>query len=123
MTLEPFAHNHGQTLFYFSLNTWIDSEEVLRWMLAIWAGLHTLILYFVAIQFINRHLCLLNANFAAKLEGIYGYCLMSIPLIPGPTFALSIKIVSRETVFDNEMRYEAQELDFKNKKTFQKSNV
>ncbi|CAB07184.2 Seven TM Receptor [Caenorhabditis elegans] len=80
---RPFAHNYKNQFLYFSLNEWMESKIVLRFLLASWAGFYVVIVWFVAIQFVYRYLCIFDGVTLKKFDGKYKIVLISFPFLPG----------------------------------------
>ncbi|CCD70560.1 Seven TM Receptor [Caenorhabditis elegans] len=101
---EPFAHNYKNSLLYFSCNTWLGSKTWLRYMLAMWSGCHTLIIWFIAMQFIYRLVCLIDTNNIKKLDGIYGYLMIIVPFVIGGFFAVMVEmLIAKDKMLDDNL--------------------
>ncbi|EGT46195.1 hypothetical protein CAEBREN_00697 [Caenorhabditis brenneri] len=91
---KPFAHNHNNSMTYFSLNTDDFPEWVKQLLLVLWAGFYSLIVAAVAIQFIFRYLCLLGAEVTKHSNWFQNILWVSYPILPGTVYAVLLYVLS-----------------------------
>ncbi|CAL2043478.1 unnamed protein product [Caenorhabditis brenneri] len=87
MITHPFGHNYNRALIIFSLDIW-QNKEVLKFLVASYSGFYTLILSFLAVQFIYRLLTLVNVSLARKFEGVGVLGWISYPVFCGGLYIL-----------------------------------
>ncbi|KAF1753959.1 hypothetical protein GCK72_020516 [Caenorhabditis remanei] len=89
---RPFAHNFNGSLIFFSSSKLGVPHELLLLSISIWGGFYSLIIAFIAVQFVYRYLSLFGTKSAKKFDG-YGTIVWGLyPIIPGAIYTYAFHI-------------------------------
>ncbi|EFO95605.1 hypothetical protein CRE_09060 [Caenorhabditis remanei] len=89
---RPFAHNFNGSLIFFSSSKLGVPHELLLLSISVWGGFYSLIIAFIAVQFVYRYLSLFGTKTAKKFDG-YGTIVWGLyPIIPGAIYTYAFHI-------------------------------
>uniref|UniRef100_A0A1I7U9K6 Seven TM Receptor n=1 Tax=Caenorhabditis tropicalis TaxID=1561998 RepID=A0A1I7U9K6_9PELO len=85
---KPFIHNYNGSMTYFSYSTSNLSQEFLQFSIAIWTGVYSMIIFFIAVQFVYRYICLFHNEYTVYFDGKKSFYWVLYPFIPGTVYTL-----------------------------------
>uniref|UniRef100_A0A1I7T7N9 Seven TM Receptor n=1 Tax=Caenorhabditis tropicalis TaxID=1561998 RepID=A0A1I7T7N9_9PELO len=99
---RPFAHNFNKGLAYFSLNTWLESHDLLDFFLVGYASFYLVILAIIAVQFTFRYLTLSEPSLAKKFGGCYVIIWLSYLVLSGAIYGGALYFFCSPDKFSDE---------------------
>ncbi|EGT34403.1 hypothetical protein CAEBREN_21782 [Caenorhabditis brenneri] len=86
LVARPFAHNYNGSILFFSTSTFNIADDIRQFLISAWAGFYSLVVSFIAVQFVYRYVCLFYDKQSNKFDGVYSILWMLYSLIPGSIY-------------------------------------
>uniref|UniRef100_A0A1I7T7N6 G_PROTEIN_RECEP_F1_2 domain-containing protein n=1 Tax=Caenorhabditis tropicalis TaxID=1561998 RepID=A0A1I7T7N6_9PELO len=102
---RPFAHSYNKGLAYFSMNTWLESHDLLEFLLVGYASFYLVILAIIAVQFVFRYATLCKPSMTRRFGGCSVIIWMTYIMFSGAVYGGSLYyLCSPDEFSDHYMR-------------------